>query len=107
MDLGCTIVLINLKLVSSIFSHLHGDYPVGEEQASEVPVDDQDVEDDVDEVEAVAEDQLDGPPGLVVVHVPEEVSHVAVHVLHVDEGRHSMWKELQECIVCILHYFSV
>ena len=81
MNVGCTIVLINFKLVSSILSHLHGDYPVGEEQASEVPVDDQDVEDDVDEVEAVAEDKFDGPPGLVVVHVPEEVPHVAVHVL--------------------------
>ena len=67
-------------------SYLHGDNPVGEEDPSEVPVDDEDVEDDVDEVEAVAEDQLDRPPRLVVVHVPEEVPHVAVHVLD-HEGR--------------------
>ena len=75
---------VNLSQISKLDSYLHGDYPIGEENPSEVPVDDQNVEDDVDEVEAVAEDQLDRPPGLVVVHVPKEVSHVAVHVL--DEG---------------------
>ena len=68
-------------LASLFHSYLHGDYPVGEEHTSEVPVDDQDVDYDVNEVETVAEDQLDCPPVLVVEHVPEEVAHVAVHVL--------------------------
>ena len=77
-------LLLIFDLASSfqICSYLHGDNSVGEEHAPQVPVDNQDVEDDVDQVEAVAEDQLDRPPGLVVVHVAEEVAHVAVPVLY-------------------------
>ena len=67
--------------------YLHGDDTVGEEGPSEVPVDDEYVEDDVDEVEAVAQEELDRPPGLVVEHEAEEVPHVAVHVLEMGTRR--------------------